>query len=285
MARILAPTLLAVGLAVLIGAAVAQPFGARGVPHRIVSLNLCLDQLVLMLADPADVASVTWLARDPRASVMAEAAARVPLLNHGLAEEVLPLQPDLVLAGEYTAPFAVRMLRRSGYNVEGLAAPLDLAGVRGQVELIGALVRQPERAATVLAAMDAKLTAALPAPLAARVSALVVQPGGFTAGPGAFEHELLTAAGLEDAAARLGIRGYGYVSLEHLLIAQPRIVVAAAYDTRHPSLAEAMLSHPALAKAAAATVVVRMPANLWDCAGPMNADAVALLAAARDGLH
>jgi iron complex transport system substrate-binding protein len=36
--------------------------------QRIVSLNLCSDELILRLANPANVASVTWLSRDPSGS-------------------------------------------------------------------------------------------------------------------------------------------------------------------------------------------------------------------------
>src|SRR5262245_65663910 len=59
-------------------------------PKRIVSLNLCTDELVLRLAEPRNIAAVTWLARLPNASNVAERAAMVPI-NHGLAEEVIPL--------------------------------------------------------------------------------------------------------------------------------------------------------------------------------------------------
>ena len=61
-----------------------------------------MDELLLRLADPRNVASVTWLARDPGSSNVADLAAEIPV-NHGLAEEIIPLQPDLVIAGIYTA--------------------------------------------------------------------------------------------------------------------------------------------------------------------------------------
>ena len=60
--------LTAVGVALFAWTSAAQlapvpiEYGARGKPTRVVSLNLCLDQMVLALADPANVASVTWLA-------------------------------------------------------------------------------------------------------------------------------------------------------------------------------------------------------------------------------
>src|SRR5215813_14877630 len=71
-------------------------------PQRIVSMNLCTDELVLRLADRGNISSVTWQARDRDNSNVADLARDVPI-NHGLAEEILPLNPDLVLAGIYTA--------------------------------------------------------------------------------------------------------------------------------------------------------------------------------------
>ena len=137
--------------AVTAGIAFAQAqYGARGKPQRVASLNLCLDQQVLMLADVQNVATVTWLAADPFASVMAERAAQVPQRNRGYAEEILPLRPDLIVAGTYTTPFTVRMLRRAGYNVDVLDAPADLNGVRQQMRMMGDLLREQERWAKLL---------------------------------------------------------------------------------------------------------------------------------------
>ena len=64
-------------------------------PQRIVSLNICTDELLLRLVEPSRVASVTWLSRDPSLSNIAALAAAVPV-NHGSAEEVIPSAPDLV---------------------------------------------------------------------------------------------------------------------------------------------------------------------------------------------
>ncbi|MFJ5370292.1 hypothetical protein ACIPIA_13815, partial [Bosea sp. CER48] len=71
---------------------------AAAKPARIVSLNMCTDELVLRLAAPERIASVTWLSRDPRNANMGEAARAVGI-NHGLVEEVLAARPDLVVAG------------------------------------------------------------------------------------------------------------------------------------------------------------------------------------------
>ena len=78
-------------------------------PARVVSINLCTDQLALMLAAPGQLVSVTAFAQDPRQSATAAEAAALPA-NHARAEEVYLLAPDLVLASDFTAPATLAML-------------------------------------------------------------------------------------------------------------------------------------------------------------------------------
>ena len=260
--------------------ALTAPAGAQDTkPERIVSLNLCVDQLVLLLAEPENVVSVTWLSLDPAVSFAADRAAAVPAINRGFAEEILPLRPDLVLAGQFTTSFTVQMLRRLGIDVEVLGIPSTLDDVRAQILRVGELLHEPAAAASLVAEMDARL-AAVPDPADPPPRAAILQPGGFTAGPGSFEHELLTAAGLGNVAEERGIRFYGYLTLEDVLLARPDVLVAPDLDPRRPSLAEALLDHPAARAASVDARIVRVPPRLWSCAGPMNADAVNLLAAA-----
>src|SRR3712207_4435627 len=49
--------------ALAISLALASPAGAA--PRRVASLNLCTDELLLMLAAPEQIASVTHLAQQP----------------------------------------------------------------------------------------------------------------------------------------------------------------------------------------------------------------------------
>ena len=97
-------------LAVLLLASVVGASNAA--PKRVVSLNLCADELVLRLAPPDTVKSVTWLARDPTLSNVSALAHEVPV-NRGLAEDVVPLAPDLVIAGAYTTRTAVGLQKKT----------------------------------------------------------------------------------------------------------------------------------------------------------------------------
>ena len=94
-------------------------------PQRIVSLNLCTDQLLLMMVERERIASISKLGADPRHSFMIDYVGDLPV-NHALAEEIIHYQPDLVLAGDYTAPHLLNMLRRQGYRVETFPVADDL---------------------------------------------------------------------------------------------------------------------------------------------------------------
>src|SRR5258708_2770739 len=97
---------LGIAVTVLSAAALAPAADSAVKPMRIVSMHLCLDELVLRLADHKNIASVTWLSQSPSSSNVSQLAAEMPI-NHGLAEEIIPLKPDLVLAGLYTSRTAV----------------------------------------------------------------------------------------------------------------------------------------------------------------------------------
>ncbi|MEW6255752.1 MAG: ABC transporter substrate-binding protein [Pseudomonadota bacterium] len=246
---------------------------------RVASLNLCGDELLLRLADRSDVASVTWLARDPRGSTVADLARTVPV-NRGLAEEVAAEKPDLVLAGAFTTRTTTAMLRRLNVPVMELTVPESLGEVYAQIEAVAARLGVPERGARMIAdmkqAFETLPSATHPAP-----TALVLRPNGFTAGRGSLADEILTRAGLDNLAARLSPDRLGQLSLEEIVAAKPDLVIINGAEDAPPSLADELLRHPALAPYAAQGRLVSLPPRLWACAGPQLAEAAQRLAAAR----
>ena len=273
------PRLLA---AVLLAGSLAGEAAAK--PRRVVSLNLCTDQLVLMLAEAANVAAVSYLSRDSANSHMAAAARDVPAIR-GRVEEILPLDPDLILAGRFTSQGAVAFLKRMGRRVAVLDPPEDFAGVRAQVRRVAALLGEAARGEALLADMDRRLARAgrarARAAPADRPTAAFYLPGGYAAGGGTAVHSVLAAAGLRNAAAELGVTGTAVLPMERLVASAPDVLILGAFGDGGGSIAEETLRHPALAKSMKGRTPLRIPARLWVCPGPMLAEAVELLAEAR----
>ena len=111
----------------LVALAAMDQHAEAGAPHRIVSFNVCADQLVLALADPGQIVGLSPYATDTGISVVAEQARafrRVPLQ----AESVIPLDPDLVLVAPSFRVVTQPILKALGFNVVEVDLINDLAG-------------------------------------------------------------------------------------------------------------------------------------------------------------
>ena len=228
---------------------------------RVVSLNLCTDQLLLMLA-PEQIAALSTLARDPALSWMADAAADHPVVRAD-AEAVMRLRPTLVLAGQYGAQATLAALERRGVQVVRLGQPAGFDAIRTQITETAALLHVPNRGIESIATMDSWLIHP-PRPPA---TALLWGARGWTSGPGTLTDAVLTAAGLVNTA-----RG-GQVGIEQLRAHPPQLLITATMPAM-PSLATDLLRHPALA------VIPRhsIPPAWLICGGPAAALAVQSLA-------
>lgn len=255
--------------------------GAAAAPERVVSMNLCTDQLALMIAAPGQLVSVSAWSRKPSASNLAAAAQALPA-NRGSAEQVFLMAPDLVLAGSFTDHAAVAMLRRLGVRVEVFPPAASVAEIRTRIRRIGALLGQEARAAEIVAAFDDRLDA-----LARRAAALgrdegaYHYPNNYTAGSGTLAAEAMDRAALDNAAAALGIAGVGRLDLETLVMLRPFLIRSEHISGAERGRSFATARHPALeglAEAGGVTVAER-----WQvCGTPFLAETVEAILEARE---
>ena len=250
-------------------------------PQRIVSIGQCTDQLLLVMAQREQIASLTYVAADPDISYMAEAARGLPL-NHAGTEEVISFKPDLVIGSTYAARDTAELLRVLGYRVELTEPPDTLAGVGQQILQVGAWIGAGEKAAALTAEMKRRL-ADIQARYAHRPqrSILVYSPNGYTIGSNTLEDDIFRAAGFRNLAAEMGVTGFQTISLEQLVAAQPDFILIDNYIYNQNSLASAYIHHPVLDAIVPMERRLYMPTRLRDCAGPMVVDAIEYLASHR----
>ena len=279
------------GVATLLGAAVFA-LAAAAAPARVVSTNLCTDQLAMLIAAPGQLVSVSAVARDPVSSAMAREAAAYPV-NHGAAEEIFLLSPDLVLGGEFMRPDTRATLERLGLRVETLPIETSFAQSRANILRIGALLGREDRAAALAAEMDAGLEGERDGelggaqegerdgereapPPGARPRAALLYSGGYTSGAGTLADEILQRAGLDNIAARDGAQGLTRLPLERLAMEAPDLLVL-GQNYGKPALAQEILRHPAVRALGADRAAIAD--NLWVCGLPQRGAAVARLRA------
>lgn len=263
----------------LIPAANAQTAGQQpsAPPWRIVSLNLCADELVLQLAPREHIVSVTSLAHDPISSNVVELAEGIPS-NRGLAEEIIPLEPDLVIAGAFTTRNTVATLQRFGIEVLDLGVPQSMDEAYAQIRTVSRRLGVPQKGEEMIRSLQAVIPPRTelesPAP-----RTVVVRPNGFTAGRDTLADDLMQRAGLDNVAARLSPDRLGQLPLEEIVSARPQVLVLDKDTDAPPSMAGAIMQHPALAHSAGEAQTVALPSRMWACVGPQLAEAYQRLAA------
>ncbi len=258
----------------LLAAVSAAPAGAA--PHRIVSMGLCTDQLVMLLADPGTILSVHWVTQDSEDSAMAAQAARY-LPNHGLAEEVLRLRPDMVFADGSNSPLAIAMLKRQGIRVYTVPVADTFDGVRRNIREIAAALDEPQRGRDLVASFDAGLAQTKGALADLGYRSLVYGANGFSAGVPSLFNDVLTHLGLANIAARPGQSGWVSMTVEDVLRTRPQLLILGEYRMGSPSMANMVLEHPALDTLRRDRPVVSVPTNLWNCGTPYLAQAALTL--------
>ena len=137
--------------------AAGLPAGAMAAsPQRVLSLNLCTDQLLMALLPPQRIASITWLSRTEGDPALQALARQLPI-NHGSPEEVLAARPDLVLAGKlHHRQYARAAASRGDCGPRSGCRLPDWEGIRRVTLQVAAALGAEPRAHELLAAMDCR---------------------------------------------------------------------------------------------------------------------------------
>lgn len=269
----------AASLMLLLAAGCSRPAavpGASAKPLRVMSVNQCTDQIVLALLPPERIASVSWLSRDPAGSLMAGAAARVPV-NHGQAEEVLAEAPDLVVAGSFTTPALRGMLKRIGWPMIEVDHASSFDDIRRTVRQVAAAVGERARGEALIAGMDARLAQA--ARQAVRNPRVAAWDGsGFGAASGTLYDAVLTAAGARNVVREMGGYSYGRPGIETLLKLDPDLIVQGAAVRAGGSLGDEITDHRVVRERWRGRTL-RIPQAYYVCGTPMIGEAVLKLQA------
>ncbi len=202
----------------------------------IVSLNPCTDAILAEIA-PDSLLAISHYSHDPRSSSMDLSIARRFPATGGTVEEVLALDPDMVVGSTFMAPATRAAFDDLGIRVEpvGIAASLEdsVAQVRQLADLTGdeaqgeALVQRMQQAWAEAASAGEP------------VQTVLWQPGGIVPGDGALVSRMMEQAGLASHTAARGLQQADYLPLEAMLADPPELLLVAGRERsqQHPALA------------------------------------------------
>jgi iron complex transport system substrate-binding protein len=255
----------------LVGLLAMQPVAAA--PRRFVSMNLCTDQLLMMLADREEIVSLSHLSRRKDLSVMAEQAMQYPV-NHGLAEEIMRFKPDIVFAGVFSRPATVFMLKHLGYRVEVLPVASGFNTIVQNIRTLAGAVGHSERGEQLIARFNQRLQTFKKSLPAERPVVVLYRENHYTTGKNTLANVIIETAGFENLAASLGISGSGHLPLERLLMHPVDLLIQGRRRSPDGSVAAAALMHPAYQHYVADRKSINIDDRLWICGTPYVLKAV-----------
>ena len=243
---------------------------------RVASMNVCTDQLLLTLADPAQIVGLSRYSRDAWQSFAAADARRYPILSGG-AEDILVLKPDIVVASLFDKRSTRELLKAQGLHLTEFSVPRNLGEVKAQIREMGEIVGHPDRAAAEIVRLDAAMARARQAVTDKHYSVLPLSRRGWVSGRDSLVSSLLTETGVFNAASDLGVATGGFAPLEAIVNAKPDFLLVSEAGSRAEDDGRAFLLHPGLERFYPPSKRIVIPERLTVCGGVMLADALDML--------
>lgn len=226
-------------------------------PKRVASLKLCTDELLLLLAAPGQIASVTYLAQQPEETPLWRQARRHSS-NDGSLLSVAGFDPDLVVDMGGGGRDSERIARRLGMRVVTLPYLQDLDDLEDAIRTLSTAIGRPAAGRHLLGRIDELRKTTPPA----KIDAIWLGGGGRSLAAQGLGAQWMALAGLRQRRLA-GDR----VTLEQLVTDPPALLLLSSYRENQYSAEQRWLSHPLL-KRSRAPRTIRTDGRRWTCMGP-----------------
>ncbi|MGB5078995.1 MAG: ABC transporter substrate-binding protein [Sphingorhabdus sp.] len=234
-------------------------------PGGIVSNNPCIDAVLAEIASPGQISAISRYSHDPASASAPHAWAKhLPAIGTS-AEEILVARPRLVLTGNLASSGTNAALSSAGVDVVALGVGATLAEDSAQIRQIARVIGRQEEGERLVARIERSIpTIKAHAPI---VSAIIWQNGGFVAGKGTLQDELLARHGFRNASQSYGLTSWDILPLERLIRNPPQVIFmpegGEGDDARVLKARHRLLRH-----LGQKTKVIPFPDRLLFCGGP-----------------
>jgi iron complex transport system substrate-binding protein len=248
-------------------------------PGGVVSNNPCIDAVLAEIAAPGQIAAVSVYSHDASAaSAPLDWARGIPAIGTS-AEDVILARPKLLLTGNLSVSGTNAVLAKAGVRLEAFGVPVSVAENVAQVRAIAAAIGRRGAGEDLVRQID---RAAVPSGnIGPRPSAIIWQAGGFVAGQGTLQDELLSRAGFTNASAKYGLNQWSQLPLESLVRNPPDVIFmpvkAGGDEGRELAMRTRLLGY------VPKTRVVDFPDRLLFCGGPTIIAAMDVMRSAKGG--
>ena len=229
--------------------------------QTILSLDLCTDWMLLKYASPSHkIIYSPLLYQSPPHWVPDQKK-----VHDGSLENILQIDPDLILSGEFNALTLRKRLKQLGQNIISLTMPESVEGIKTYSDQFASFVN-----VNPSLHQDLKLKNYPPQ----NKHMLLVGSNGIGTGRATLEHDILKKAGYNNY---LNHDGFSALNLEQLMNYPPDIMLETSQYSDTPSLANLFSNHKALSRIPRGKID-KIQTWRWQCPGPWTLDLVDELA-------
>jgi iron complex transport system substrate-binding protein len=268
-------------------------------PSGIVSANPCVDAVLAEIAAPGQIAAVSAFSHDPDSASAPVGWARQHPAVGITAEEIIAARPRLLLTGNLASTGTNTALTKAGIKMITFGVPATVEESVSQVRQIARAIGRAAAGEALVARIENNLPQEIVTPAKAEVhklpkpaimdsrlrgndddvlkaSALIWQAGGFVAGKGTFQDELLKRAGFANASETYGLKQWEQLPLETMIHKPPSVIFMANGANGDEARALTMRQRM-IARLGSKTRIVPFPDKLLFCGGPTIIDLMKVL--------
>jgi iron complex transport system substrate-binding protein len=238
----------------------------------IVSNNPCVDAILAEVAAPGQIGAVSQYSHDPdSASAPLDWARNLPALGTS-AEEIIAAKPRLVLTGNLASSGTNAALAKAGIQTLSFGVPATVEDSIAQIRQVAAAIGRKAAGEQLVR----RVTAAIGTATNSTRSAIIWQNGGFVAGKGTLQDNLLARAGYRNASDTYGLKQWDILLLE-TLIRKPPDVIFMPLSAKGDDARALVARRRVLAHLNGKIRLVNFPDKLLFCGGPTIIKVMAVL--------
>lgn len=270
------------GAALLAGLSLASCSAAPAIqPGGIVSNNPCTDSILAEIAAPGQIAAVSRYSHDADSGSAPLGWARsLPALGMG-AEEIIAAQPKLVLTGNLASSGTNAALAKAGVKTVPMGVAATFAEDVAQVRSVAKAIGREAAGERLVTRMQGSL---VPKSTKKKPTAIIWQNGGFVAGTGTVQDELLRRQGFTNASTAYGLKSWDILPIEVLVRHPPDVIFmprsAKGSDGRALDARQKLLQH-----LRGKVRIVHFPDRLMFCTGPTTVKVARIFAKAGEDIQ
>lgn len=203
-------------------------------PKKIVSLSIGADEILIGLVAPERIAALTYWSDDSGISNICEQAKTIPRKVRANTEEIIALQPDLVVIPDWQPSEFIQSLREAGIPVFVYKSSKTIDEVKQSITIIAHLVGEEQAGGRLVANMEEQLTQIdekikqVPPDERRIVVRFSLMGGGD--GKGSMFDDICRYSGVRNGAAAAGLGANEILSKEQVVAVNPDVILLPLWD-------------------------------------------------------